>query len=114
MAPVGGDNGNDGPSLEGLQQILDASDGHSTAALNHYIQLLTLSELKKLSKRRDGDGADSESSADLHRPRRGVAVPFERMRRRRLMLKSAKGQRKIRAKYRLQAIEDIDASEKDK
>ena len=27
MAPVGGDNGNDGPSLEGLQQILDASDG---------------------------------------------------------------------------------------
>ena len=52
MAPVGGDNGNDGPSLEGLQEILESADGHSTAALNHYIQLLTLAELKKLSKRR--------------------------------------------------------------
>ena len=36
------------------------------------------------------------------------------MRRRRLLLKIAKGQQNIRAKYRLQATENLDASEKEK
>ena len=104
-----------GPSREGLHGMLNSSRGPSTAVLNQYMQLLTLNELKKLSKRRGADSSDDgDSGGSDHRPRRGVAVPFKRMRKRRAMLKTGKGQKHIREKYRVQTVEDLDAEEKDK
>jgi hypothetical protein len=114
--PFGAEHGNglDAPSLAGLHGMLNSSRGPSTAVLNQYMQLLTLNELQKLSKRRNADSDDDDSGGSDQRPRRGVAVPFKRMRKRRAMLKTSKGQRSIRSKYRLQTVQDLDAEEKDK